>query len=99
MSKGPETLLKERMLRRLRSIPLSWWEKIQQVAIRGTPDILGVVRGKFVALELKSEKGKISELQKYKLGEIREARGLGFIVTADNLEEVLDEISRIADRE
>lgn len=41
MPKKPETIFKEKALEELREIKNSYWMKIQQVAIRGVPDIIG----------------------------------------------------------
>lgn len=45
----------------------------------GTPDLLVCVRGKFLAIEVKSETGKVSEAQAHMLEEISEAGGLALI--------------------
>lgn len=89
MSQKPETVFQRRVLDRLRTIPDSWWEKIAQVSIRGTPDIIGCVRGHFVALELKrAPNAKIDQLQLHKLDKIEEAGGLALVVNPENFEEV-----------
>lgn len=54
----------------------------------GIPDILCCVNGKFVALELKSETGKLSELQKYNLEKIKESGGIGLCVKPKDFENV-----------
>ena len=41
----------------------------------GTPDIIACVNGKFVAVEVKAENGKPSDLQLYHLEQIRKAGG------------------------
>lgn len=81
MSKQQETLFKEKVLKDLKSLPLCWFVKIQQVSKRGTPDILLCVAGKFVALELKTETGKLSALQEFNLEQIANAKGIGLIAT------------------
>jgi hypothetical protein len=53
MAKQPETRFKEIVLRNLRALPNLWVAKIQQVAKRGTPDLLCCIDGHFVAIELK----------------------------------------------
>ena len=45
----------------------------------GTPDIIACVNGHFVAVEVKAENGKPSDLQLYHLDEIRKADGYGVI--------------------
>ena len=97
MAKKPETLFKERIRPKLKKIPHSWWEKIQQVGIRGTPDFLGCVCGVFVALELKKdEKSKIDPLQVHKLKLIANAGGVAFVVSPENWEEVYAELLALA---
>lgn len=46
----------------------------------GIPDILACVNGKFVAVEVKGDGGKPSELQLLHLKMIEKASGLGYIV-------------------
>ena len=46
----------------------------------GTPDILACVNGYFVAIEVKAENGKPSELQLAKIRQIREAGGFAYVV-------------------
>ena len=58
-------------------------EKIQQVAISGTPDVLCCINSTFVALELKVE-AELEELQRYKLRCIGDAGGVALEVTPDN---------------
>lgn len=95
--KKPETKFKEKALEDLRGIPGSWWEKIQQVALRGTPDIIGCVRGNFVAIELKKdEKAKVEDLQEHKLQAIRFAGGHAVVAYPENWNEVLMEIRLMA---
>lgn len=46
----------------------------------GTPDILACINGYFLAIEVKAQTGKASELQLYKIDEIRKAGGFGYVV-------------------
>lgn len=46
----------------------------------GIPDILACVNGYFVAIEVKAENGKPSELQFYHRNKIREAGGISVII-------------------
>lgn len=98
MAKKPETLFKERIRPRLKALPNSWWEKIQQVTIRGTPDILGCVSGVFVALELKmDEKAPIEPLQIHKLKRIEKAGGIALVVYPENWDEVYMQLQLLAE--
>lgn len=46
---------------------------------KGTPDLLCCVQGVFVAIEVKGEKGKVSELQQHRLDTIAAAGGIAFV--------------------
>lgn len=96
MSKKPETLFKERALERLRAIPGTHWEKIQQKSIRGTPDILGVANGRSVAIELKTDVGRVDALQTYNMGRWWKAGATTFIMTPSSFEKDLAEIVKIS---
>lgn len=45
----------------------------------GTPDILSCINGYFVAIEVKAQGGKVSELQMAKIREIRDAGGFAYV--------------------
>lgn len=53
----------------------------------GIPDILACVNGYFVAIEVKSSKGKPSELQVYHRDEIRKANGICLILYPEQFED------------
>jgi len=94
--KKPETLFKERIAPKLKALPNSWWFKTQQVALRGIPDFVGVVNGRFVALELKkSANAPASKLQAYILLKISKAGGIGRFVTPENWEAVFADLEKI----
>lgn len=46
----------------------------------GIPDILGVINGYFIAIEVKAPNGKPSALQKYNVNKINECHGFAVIV-------------------
>ena len=48
--------------------------------VAGVPDILACYEGKFLAIEVKAENGRLSELQKVKLQEIAEAGGIAVVL-------------------
>lgn len=61
----------------------------------GTPDILACINGCFVAIEVKAEHGKPSELQLAKIRQIREAGGFAYVVYPsgwDRLKTIIDGI-------
>lgn len=96
MPQKPESRLKQDVLHALKQLNRVWVVKIQQVAIRGTPDLLLCVNGTFVAIELKSRTGKLDQLQKYNLGQIRKAGGVSLVLDPDNFDECLDIIEAIS---
>ena len=97
MAKKPETLFKEKVMLTLRNLPYSWWEKIQQAAIRGTPDIIGCVAGTFVAIELKKDKNaKPDELQRWKLDQIDRAGGVAMVVHPGNWDRMYNRLLKLA---
>lgn len=97
MPQKPETYFKEKVLRDLARVPKVWAVKIQQVAIRGTPDILICCGGYFIALELKKdESSKTDKLQDYTLDKIADAGGHTFVAHPENWTGIFDFIVRVA---
>lgn len=54
----------------------------------GVPDVLSVVNGYFVAIEVKASNGKPSELQKYNVREINKSKGFAVVVRPDQFEDL-----------
>lgn len=52
----------------------------------GVPDILSCVNGYFVAIEVKAQNGKPSELQLHTIRKIREAGGFAFVLYPSGFE-------------
>ena len=50
----------------------------------GVPDIIACVNGYFVAIEVKSNRGKVSKLQEYTLRTIRRSKGYSVVVFPKN---------------
>lgn len=75
-----ESYLSKRVQRDLKTLPYCWIFKSSERAVRGIPDIIGVIEGQFFALELKSKEGSPSKLQLKVLSWIREAGGIGIVV-------------------
>lgn len=87
--KKPETKFVKKCMDKIREIPYSWFTRIEQSSIRGTPDVIGSVSGVFVALEFKAtSKSPVSKIQEYTLKQISESLGYGLVVHPDNFEEV-----------
>jgi len=98
MSKKPETKFKERVQKDLSKLPFCWNVKIQQVALRGIPDFLICLGGKFIAIELKKdEREEPNELQKWTLQSIAHAGGISFIAHPGNWYETYDTLKHLAD--
>lgn len=76
MTKKAESRLQLNIRRELKRRFGGWWVKIHGSLFQvGYPDILGCVDGLFFALEVKTDKGKLSELQIYNLQQISKFRG------------------------
>ena len=97
MPKKAETLLGEKFDRLLKAIygrDVVIFN-IQQRTRRFDPDRLICIRGHFLAVELKSQDGSLTQLQKVKLLEVRLAKGLALSVCPDTLEDALDHLMEV----
>lgn len=97
-----ERQFETRFRKQLKEVPRSWWlEKSVSTSLRGVPDIIGIVNGRFVALELKASgkevvsKTKTTELQRYVLEKIWDAGGYAEFVTPHIADDVLEDLRRI----
>ncbi len=89
MAKQAETVFKEKIIPQLQRLPNTWFAKIQQRTLRGTPDILMCINGMFVALELKKSANEDPDLlQDHNIERINQAGGLGFKVFPENWDKV-----------
>lgn len=78
----------------------AWVVKIHQTGrgTRGTPDILCCYRGRFIALEVKSDRGKATDNQLVQLRAIQAAGGHALIVTGPHkVDQLLDAIDAMGD--
>jgi hypothetical protein len=70
---------------------------IQQASIRGTPDLLVSINGRFVGLELKrSATAPVTELQLYNIAKINESGGYATLVYPENLDVIMKELEDIS---
>lgn len=92
MAKQGETKFKEKVVRKLKTVGGLWLVKVQQVAVRGTPDILFCYRGLFFAWELKVGDNTASGLQQYNLDRIAYAGGCARVVSPENFDQCFEEI-------
>ena len=94
----PEKEFQRVVLKKLRSIPKSYWVKINDRATAGIPDILGCICGVFIAIELKT-KSKVTALQAYTLRRISDVHGQAFVVNPENFSRVYTLLQKLAELE
>lgn len=96
----PETKFKLRVMEDLKILPKAWFFKTQMLATLGIPDIIGVINGRFIALELKKNKQEVrksrTKIQKYVLGKIAEAGGYASMLYPENKEQVMRDLIYIS---
>lgn len=81
----------------MKAIPGVWAEKISQRSLRGTPDILACVAGRFVAIELKkAEDEEPDTLQGLKLSRIKDCGGMAMVAYPENKQETLALLRELA---
>lgn len=91
-----ETRFKQNIRPDLDALPQSWWVKTQMLATAGIPDFLGVIKGKFIAIELKRDRySHPSRLQIYVLDKIKKAGGKTYIAYPENFDTILAELKEI----
>lgn len=59
------------------------------------PDIIVCHKGLFIAIECKAGKGKLTELQKYNMEQIKASGGLAIMVNEGNIEELLTQLKEV----
>lgn len=85
MAQKAETNFKVRVKAFLKTLPNTWHVKIQQVGLRGTPDLLCCVNGVFVAIELKASRtAPLDRLQAHTLKQIKKAGGTALVAFPEN---------------
>lgn len=58
----------------------------------GIPDLLCCINGRFLAVELKTEKGKVSVLQKWNIQQIKDAGGVAIVLRPSGFEKFKREV-------
>jgi len=92
MAQGPERQYTDRLLRALRLLPFSEWDKIGAGPWQppGLPDIIGCVHRVYVAVEVKEAsrktepRGGLTEKQQAKLARLRSAGAVVVLVYTSN---------------
>jgi hypothetical protein len=78
-----------------REFPEIWIFHPAFILRSGVPDLLICYRGHFIALEVKTMVGKTSKIQDYVLTQIRNARGIAYVVrSVDDVRKVLTGIKK-----
>ena len=79
-----EKTITNSILKHLKSLPdcFAYKEHGGMYGRAGLPDIICCYRGRFVAFEVKTDKGKLTKLQEATLQKITEAGGVAYKVTS-----------------
>lgn len=90
-----EKTITNQILKHLKSCPecFAFKEHGGMYSTAGIPDIICCYKGKFVAFEVKTKKGKLSKLQEVMIERIRQAGGVAFKVTS--IQEVKDILEKV----
>lgn len=95
MPRKPETAFRhDKVIPFLKELGV-YYDTIQQVGKKGSPDIYCCIGGRFVALELKSKDGDTSKLQDRRLNWILADGGYAFVPKPGNWESVKAELRRL----
>lgn len=89
----PEALLTKSIRQLLSSVGIFHWKVWQGMgSVPGVPDIIGIgsgpLKGRMIGIEIKSQKGVVSEYQKAFIDRINQAGGLAFV--ARSLDDVIE---------
>ena len=80
------------ILKYLKTVPdcFCWKEHGGMYGTAGLPDIICCIKGRFVAFEVKTEKGKLTKLQEITIQRIQRAKGEAYKVTSrDEVKSIL----------
>lgn len=96
MPQKPETLFRHILvLPFLKTLKNTHVFPIQQISIRGVPDLLLCISGTFLALELKTNTGKLHPLQVWNLAEVKRCKGQALVASPANWEEMKIILSKL----
>lgn len=95
-----ESAFQNKIIRKLKNLPECYHIKVWGGGFQkaGIPDLIICYKGYFIAVELKNEIGKPTELQKYHISEINKAKGFALVVRPQNEQELWAIIKEIDDR-
>lgn len=91
-----EKVFENKIKKYLDSLPKCWYFKFWAgpYSKSGIPDIIALINGKFVGIEVKGPTGKASELQKRNIRLINKCGGYGVILYPKDFEEFKKEVER-----
>lgn len=92
---NPETLFKLRVQKDLSKLQNTWFFKTQERSIRGIPDIIGSVAGRFFAAELKID-DEPTKLQQFILNQIKRTGAVSFSTTPEEWEEHMSYMRKLS---
>jgi len=88
-----ESQIQKEIIQYLRTIPNLYFFKVISANYRGVPDIIICYEGRFIGMEVKTQRGRISGLQKYHCEQIKKADGICFVVRS------LEDVKKIIKKE
>ena len=97
----PEGKVKNWLNNKLKQkFPDGWYYNTHQgpYGKKGTPDVIACIHGLFIAIEVKVEDGKVTDLQSHQLKKIEKAGGLSFVLYGKDenfLNQNLDPINEV----
>jgi hypothetical protein len=92
VSRKPETLFEEKVRDDLALLKGGWFFKLMAGSIRGLPDRVGCLKGRFIALELKVGPNRADKLQGWTLGKLKAAGAYTAVVTPENWGKIYAEL-------
>lgn len=97
MPKTPEGKFQEQVIKYLKSLPNCWYVKVWGGGYQksGIPDIIALINGKFVGIEVKAPNGRPSELQKRNIRLINKCGGYGVILYPKDFEKFKREVEKL----
>ena len=86
----------------LSKLPRCYFFVKEAASLRGIPDLIGCINGRFFALEVKRSYKEASKttgrivLQKHSLKQIKDSGGIGLLIYPENFKECLEELKNQA---
>ena len=89
-----EQQIQKTILNYLKELDQTYSFKVIVANRKGIPDIIVCYKGRFIAFEVKTTKGKATELQKLNLRQIEDAGGKAYVVRS--VEEVKECLAKLS---